>query len=197
MHFILASASPRRRELLISAGFDFETCASHIEEVHRPGETPEEYVSRLATDKALAVARLAASGSLVLGADTEVVIDGLILGKPRDGDDATRMLRLLAGRVHVVITGVCLASAPDHIEASKAAVTNVTFRALDEREIHDYVQSGEPLDKAGAYGIQGLASKFVTRIEGSYFNVMGLPVHLVYEMLKPYLARDHQRAIKG
>jgi len=197
MHFILASASPRRKELLISAGFDFETRASAIEEVHRPGETPEEYVSRLATDKALAIARLAASGSLVLGADTEVVIDGLILGKPRNADDATRMLRLLAGRVHVVITGVCLASAPDRIEASKHAVTSVTFRALDEREIHDYVQSGEPLDKAGAYGIQGLASKFVTRIEGSYFNVMGLPVHLVYEMLKPYLARDHQRAIKG
>jgi len=188
MHFILASSSPRRKELLLKAGFDFETRASHIEEIHRAGETAEEYVSRLAADKARAIARSVPPGSLVLGADTEVVIEGQILGKPVDADDAARMLQLLAGRVHRVITGVCLVTAPDRLEALKHAVTGVTFRALDEQEIRDYVQSGEPMDKAGAYAVQGLASKFVTRIEGSYFNVMGLPVHLVYEMLKPFLA---------
>lgn len=186
VQFILASASPRRKELLSNAGFDFETRVSHVEEVHRAGETPEEYVSRLARDKALAVAGLVVSGSLVLGADTEVVIDGQILGKPRNAEDAARMLRLLAGQVHLVITGVCLASAPDRIVSSKHAVTSVTFCRLDDQEIRDYVQSDEPLDKAGAYAIQGLASKFVTHIEGSYSNVMGLPIHVVYEMLKPF-----------
>lgn len=189
MRFILASGSPRRRELLLKAGFDFETRVSHVEEMHRAGESPEQYVSRLAADKTLAVAKSASPGSLVLGADTEVVIDGQILGKPADSEDAARMLQLLAGRVHRVITGICLVTAPHRIEALKHDVTSVTFRAMDEEEIRDYVASGEPMDKAGAYGIQGLASKFVTRIEGSYFNVMGLPVHLVYEMLKPFLVR--------
>jgi len=186
MHFILASASPRRKELLTNAGFDFEARASYIEEVHRPGETPGEYVSRLAAGKALTVASQVAPRRLVLGADTEVVIDGQILGKPRDAADAARMVRLLAGKTHRVITGVCLVSAPDRIEASNVAVTSVTFCSLDEQEICDYVASGEPNDKAGAYAIQGLASRFVTHIEGSYFNVMGLPIHLVYEMLKPF-----------
>ena len=127
--------------------------------------------------------------SLVLGADTVVVIDDQILGKPASPDAAARMLRLLAGRTHRVITGVCLILAPRRIAALKHEVTRVTFSALDEKEIRDYVTSGEPMDKAGAYGIQRLASKFVTCVEGSYFNVMGLPVHLVYDMLKPFLFR--------
>jgi len=186
MKFILASASPRRRELLANAGFEFETQASQIEEVHRPDESPHDYVSRLAREKALNVARHAAPGCLVLGADTEVVIGGEILGKPRDVEDAARMLRLLSGKVHQVITAVCLVAAPLRIVAQRHAVTKVTFASLDEREIQEYAASGEPLDKAGAYAIQGLASKFVTYIEGSYSNVMGLPIHIVYDLLNQF-----------
>ncbi len=188
MHLILASHSPRRVELLSSAGFDFEARASHVEEVHCPGESPEDYVTRLARDKAWAVARSAPPGSLVLGADTEVVIDGQILGKPTGPENAARMLRLLAGCVHRVITGVCLIVAPDSVQALKHETTFVTFAPMDEQEISDYVQSGEPMDKAGAYAVQGLAARFVTRIEGSYSNVVGLPISLVYQVLKPFLA---------
>jgi septum formation protein len=189
MRLILASNSPRRKELLLNAGFDFEIRASRVEEIRREGEAAEEFVCRLARDKASAVASSAPAGSLVLGADTVVVIDDQILGKPASPDAAARMLRLLAGRTHRVITGVCLILAPRRIAALKHEVTRVTFSALDEKEIRDYVTSGEPMDKAGAYGIQRLASKFVTCVEGSYFNVMGLPVHLVYDMLKPFLFR--------
>jgi septum formation protein len=124
----------------------------------------------------------------VLGADTVVVADAEILGKPASSEDAARMLRRLSGRSHRVLTGVCLAEAPDKIQAAAESDTGVWFRKLDEAEIRDYVASGEPLDKAGAYGIQGRASRFVTRIEGCYFNVVGLPVALVDEMLRPFLA---------
>jgi septum formation protein len=126
-----------------------------------------------------------------LGADTVVVIEGLILGKPAGPDDAARMLQTLSGATHRVVTGVCLARAPDQIEALKHETTIVEFRDLDAGEIRDYVASGEPLDKAGAYAIQGLASKFVTRIEGCYFNVVGLPIPLVCDMLKPFLRLNH------
>ncbi len=187
MRLILASASPRREALLRSAGLDVEVRPSAIEEVARPGESPEDFVRRAATDKALAVAAAAPPDALVLGADTVVVAGDEILGKPADAADAACMLRALSGATHRVITGVCLMSAPDHIEAVRAETTFVTFRSLDEKEISDYVASGEPFDKAGAYGIQGLASKFVTRIEGCYFNVVGLPVAVVYDMLKPFL----------
>jgi septum formation protein len=187
MRLILASNSARRGELLRSAGFDFEVRVSHVEEVHRAGESAEDYVMRLAGDKAGAVARSAPAGRLVLGADTEVVIDGQILGKPTDFDDAARMLHLLAGRVHRVITGVCLMVAPDSLKTLKHEITFVTFASMDEREIQDYVQSAEPMDKAGAYAVQGLAGRFVTRIEGSYSNVVGLPISLVYEILKPFM----------
>jgi len=190
MRLILASNSPRRKELLLNAGFDFEVRASEVEEIPRAGEFAEEFVCRLARDKAVAVASSAPAGTAVLGADTVVVIDDQIFGKPAGADDAAQMLRLLAGRAHRVITGVCLMLAPQRITALRHEVTRVTFCDLNEEEIRDYVMSGEPLDKAGAYGIQGLASKFVTRIEGSYFNVMGLPVHLVYDLLKPHLIRD-------
>jgi septum formation protein len=124
---------------------------------------------------------------LVLGADTVVVIDGEMLGKPSGLDDAARMLRLLSGRTHQVHTGICLVQAPSQIEALQHETTFVTFRKLDEEEIRSYVESGEPFGKAGGYAIQGLASKFVTRISGCYFNVVGLPVALVYEALKPFL----------
>ncbi|MHB8655754.1 MAG: Maf family protein [Terriglobia bacterium] len=187
MHLILASKSPRREELLLCAGFTFETRASNIDEIRHTGESAEEFTCRIARDKARAVAAFAQPGDLVLGADTVVAVDGQILGKPAGPDDAARMLRQLAGRTHRVITGVCLVLVPDRVEALKPEVTLVTFVPLDEQEIQDYVQSGEPMDKAGAYAIQGLASKFVARIEGSYSNVVGLPIHLVYEILKPFL----------
>ena len=187
MRLILASNSPRRKELLLNAGFDFEVRASDVEEVRREGESAEDFVCRLARDKAAAVASSAPAGTPVLGADTVVVIGDRILGKPAGPDDAVKMLRLLAGGTHRVITGVCLMRAPQQIAASEYDITRVTFSDLSEDEIQEYVRSREPLDKAGAYGIQGLASKFITRIEGSYFNVMGLPVHLVYDILKPFL----------
>lgn len=184
MRLILASASPRRRELLRQAGFDFETRPSGVQELRRVGESAEDFARRVAREKALEVAKLSPPGRLVLGADTVVAMNGEILGKPLDADDAARMLQLLAGRTHTVITGVCLIQAPGYLVALRHAATRVGFRPLDEKEIRDYVQSGEPMDKAGAYGIQGLASKFVSRIDGCYFNVVGLPISLVVEMLQ-------------
>jgi septum formation protein len=186
MRLILASASPRRQALLRNAGLDVVVRPSSVEEVVQPGESPEDFARRAATDKALAVAAAAPPDALVLGADTVVVAGDEILGKPADAADAARMLRTLSGATHRVITGVCLVTAPDRIEAVRAETTRVTFRQLDGREIADYVASGEPFDKAGAYGIQGFASKFVTGIEGCYFNVVGLPVAVVYDMLKPF-----------
>ena len=150
----------------------------------RPGEPPEQYARRVARAKASRVAARAPSGSLVLGADTIVTIGGLILGKPTGPFDATRMLRMLSGQTHEVITAICLVRAPDQIVALKHEVTFVTFCELSEEEIRSYVASREPFDKAGAYAIQGLASKFVIHISGCYFNVVGLPVSLLYEMLK-------------
>jgi septum formation protein len=186
MRLILASASPRRKEILASAGLNFEVCPSAIDEAPLAGERPEDYARRVARDKALSVAAQTPAGSLVLGADTIVVADEEILGKPRDAADAARMLRILSGVSHQVITGVCIVRAPAELIALRHETTAVTFRDLDDDEISNYVASGEPLDKAGAYGIQGLASKFVTRVEGCYFNVVGLPVALVYELLKPF-----------
>lgn len=188
MRLILASSSPRRRELLRNAGFDFEVRPSNLMEVHHRGESTEEYVRRAAREKALTVASSAPGDSLILGADTVVVAQNEILGKPLDARDAARMLRLLSGSTHRVITGVCLVRAPNRIEAVEHETTLVTFRRLDERELETYVTSGEPFDKAGGYAIQGLASKFVTRIEGCYFNVVGLPVALVYELLKIFMS---------
>jgi len=189
MQLILASKSPRREELLRRAGFNFETRASHVEEIRYAGESAEEFTCRIAREKAQAVAVSAEPGDLILGADTVVVVDGKILGKPASPDEATRMLGQLAGCTHRVITGVCVIVGPDRVEALKSEVTLVTFVPLDEQEIREYVQTGEPMDKAGAYAIQGLASKFVSRIEGSYSNVVGLPIHLVYEILEPFLVR--------
>jgi septum formation protein len=185
MQLILASSSPRRQELLRNAGFDFVVRTSQIQEAQPlPGESPEEFARRAARTKAQSVAAASPRGELVLGADTVVVANGVILGKPKGPFDATRMLRLLSGQTHQVTTGICLVRAPDQIEALNHETTFVTFRELDEDEIHAYVQSHEPYDKAGAYAVQGLASKFVAHISGCYFNVVGLPVPLVYEVLK-------------
>ena len=185
MKLLLASNSPRRRELLRNAGFDFEVIPSGVDEGEPiSGELPEAYARRVARDKALDVAARSSSGSLVLGADTIVKVGDLILGKPSGPFDAARMLRLLSGQTHEVITAICLVRAPDQIVALKHEGTFVAFRELSEDEIRAYVASREPFDKAGAYAIQGLASKFVTHISGCYFNVVGLPVALLYEILK-------------
>jgi septum formation protein len=177
---ILASRSPRRQEILWSAGIEHVVRPAEVDESLRAGEDAATYVRRLARSKAEAVD----SGlkNFVLGADTVVVVDGLILGKPADRADACRMLTLLAGREHEVVTGICLRSGAVLVE--DAETTRVRFVPLAPREIEDYVASGEPMDKAGAYAIQGLASKFVERVEGCYFNVVGLPVARVYAHLK-------------
>ncbi len=190
MRLILASKSPRRRELLEKAGFEFDVQPSDLEEVPRPGEQAEDLARRIARDKALAVAALAGQGTFILGADTVVASNGEILGKPDSPVDARRMLRTLSGATHRVMTGVCVVRAPQTVEAWTHETTFVTFRKLDPEEIESYVASGEPFDKAGGYGIQGLASRFVTRIEGCYFNVVGLPVPLVYDIFKKISQRE-------
>jgi septum formation protein len=210
---VLASASPRRRELLTQAGFSFQVHPANIPEDPRPDEDPVAYVTRLAREKAQAVYNeilcapdpghprtglrpwagdpdLATSDAIghsvsplvVLGADTTVTLDGHILGKPENPADAARMLRLLSGRTHRVITGVALVTAES--TQATAEVTTVQFLALSEPEIAGYIATGEPMDKAGAYAIQGLAARWIPRIEGDYFNVVGLPLSLVSTLLK-------------
>ena len=189
---ILGSASPRRSELLRNAGIAFEVDPANVHEEPLPGEKPIEYAQRLARDKARAVF-IRHSDAVVLGADTVVVVDDHLLEKPADADDASRMLRLLSGRSHQVITGVCLTVA--NSERTEAEVTQVTFVRMSEQEIAEYVATGEPMDKAGAYGIQGMASRWVEKIEGDYFNVVGLPVARVYRMLQELsgVSREAQR----
>ena len=217
-NLVLASASPRRRELLSQAGYTFTVRPAHIPEDPRPDEDPIAYVVRLAREKAVAVFKEMATGAeeaaeqglkprsfssdtvgttevvpcyktgnglnqlVVLGADTTVTLDGHILGKPEDADDAARMLRMLSGRTHRVITGVALATAGGTEVA--AEVTAVRFITLSDGEIAEYVATGEPLDKAGAYAIQGRAARWIPRVEGCYFNVVGLPLALVSTMLE-------------
>lgn len=173
---ILASKSPRRQEILRDAGFEFVVRPSDVPEVRREGEPPQDYVQRLAREKAEATPY--EDGDIVLAADTVVVLRGEVLEKPRDAADATRMLKLLSAKTHEVFTGICLRGAAGEIV--DVARTKVHFARMKPAEIGEYVASGEPMDKAGAYGIQGLASKFIRRIEGCYFNVVGLPVSLVY-----------------
>lgn len=179
---VLASASPRRQEILRNAGISFEVQIANIDEKVLEGESPRECAERLAREKAHAVAKQQ-PGGYVLGADTIVVVDGEILGKPRDTDDAARMLRMLSGRGHEVITGVCLI-APGWAESVQSERTLVAMSAISEKEIQAYIETGEPMDKAGAYAIQGMASRWIPRIEGDYFNVVGLPMALVWRMLK-------------
>ena len=178
---VLASASPRRQELLRNAGITFEVQPAHIPEDPLPGEAAKDCAERLAREKALAVARQRPH-DIVLGADTVVVVDGKLLGKPSDAADAVRMLRMLSGREHQVITGVCLVVSGQPSVASET--TLVTVSEITDKEIADYVASAEPMDKAGAYAIQGVASRWIPRIEGDYSNVVGLPVALVWRMLQ-------------
>jgi septum formation protein len=180
---LLASASPRRAELLRAAGISFDIQPANADESVHPGEQPAAYVQRVAEAKARVVLPRAGA-RVVLAADTTVVVDGDIFGKPQNGQDAVRMLRALRGRRHEVMTGVTLAAAARVM--TRVETTAVEFAPLSEDEIDWYVASGEPADRAGAYAVQGLASRFVTRVEGSYSNVVGLPVSLVYDMLKEF-----------
>ena len=202
---ILASASPRRAELLRAAGIEFDVMPANADETVHPGETPEAYVRRVAEAKATAVLQRA-NGRLVLAADTVVVVDNVILGKPVDREDAKRMLRMLSGRGHQVLTAVTLLSGADPLgprggpgptsppassrqakarpALTRVETTTVEFAPLTEDDVEWYVATGEPDDKAGAYAIQGYASRFIRRIAGSYSNVVGLPVSLVFQMLK-------------
>jgi len=184
---ILASASPRRHDLLLAAGIDHIVRPASIPETLRPGERPLDFVRRLASEKAHAVAS-ANPAAMVLGADTAVCVDEAVFGKPADLADARRMLRCLSGRDHLVHTGICFVSPQGQIVDS--ATTRVAVVSLTPEEIEEYVESGEALDKAGAYGIQGRFSKFVSSIHGCYQNVVGLPVSLVYshwkELVKTY-----------
>ena len=177
---ILASQSPRRSELLATAGIPFTVRVADVEEIRTPGEPPDDYARRLARAKAEAVWQ--GRDEIVLGADTIVVLSQEVLEKPRDAADARAMLRRLAGREHTVITGICLRH-PAGAEVDSTA-TRVRFTPLSDAEIDAYVATGEPMDKAGAYAIQGLASKFVEWVEGCYFNVIGLPLSQVYRYLK-------------
>ncbi|HEY0307726.1 MAG TPA: Maf family protein [Acidobacteriaceae bacterium] len=178
---ILASTSPRRRELLTQANIPFTVESVDIDESHRPGESPANFTQRLAREKAEPVFA-AHPADTVLGADTVVVCGEEILGKPADAADAARMLRLLSNRSHQVITGVALLS-PQGI-VTRAETTTVVMREILEKEIETYIATGEPMDKAGAYAIQGGAAKFVVQIEGDYTNIVGLPVVLVQRLLQ-------------
>jgi septum formation protein len=208
MSLILASSSPRRQELLYAAGIEFTVEAADLPEVPLPGEPPQQFAERMAREKAHTVAqRRQRQSEWVLAADTVVFVNGEILGKPADAPDpaaeAARMLRLLSGRDHRVITGVCLvdsgqwsvASAqkspargrpPSAVDLIASETTRVWMDKLSEDHIRDYIATREPLDKAGAYAIQGRASRWIPRIEGCYFNVVGLPVPLVYRMLREH-----------
>jgi septum formation protein len=190
---ILASASPRRRELLAQAGYHFTVQPSSLPESRRPGEEAIRFATRLAREKAEEVfashppssahAPVPQAPVIVLGADTVVVCDGEVMGKPADAADATRMLLLLSGRTHHVVTGVAVVWGPGAAEVA-AELTQVTMCTLSPQEISDYVASGEPMDKAGAYAIQGYAGRWIPRISGCYFNVVGLPLALVTSLLE-------------
>lgn len=179
---ILASGSPRRAEILRTVGWPFERLAVDIDESRRAGEEAAAYVERVARAKAEAAA-LRMPGSTVLGADTVVVIENQILGKPVDDRDAHRMLHLLQGRWHQVLTGVALINCETDWSRVAHEVTEVRFAAMTEVEIGWYVATGEPMDKAGAYAIQGQGARFIKEIRGDYFNIVGLPVRLLYELL--------------
>ncbi|WP_295633695.1 nucleoside triphosphate pyrophosphatase [uncultured Intestinimonas sp.] len=192
MGLILASGSPRRRQLLEQIGLTFVVRSSDVDESVSPGLTPAQVVESLSARKGEAVAAEAAPGDLVLSADTVVALDGAILGKPRDRAEAEAMLTALSGRTHQVYTGVTLLQ--DGRRLTEHEVTAVTFRPLSPGEIAAYVSTGEPMDKAGAYGIQGLGALLVERLEGDYFNVMGLPLCRLGEMLAQFGVRPLEAA---
>jgi len=180
--FILASSSPRRAEILTAVGWLFTSVTAGIDETRRPQEQPVEYVQRLAKEKAEAVASSLESG-LVLGADTTVVVEETLLGQPHDQDDARRMLRLLSGKWHEVLTGVAILRVSGESKVDYET-TRVRFAEMSEKEIDWYISTGEPKGKAGAYAVQGAAALFIEEIQGDYFNIVGLPIRLVFEMVK-------------
>jgi septum formation protein len=186
MKLVLASSSPRRAEILRNAGIPFEIRAAQIDETALPGETAREMVARLAETKARAAAAQLGAGSrecIVLGADTTVELDGEILGKPRDSADAREMLVKLSGRTHHVLTGIFLLRMPEGKARAAVETSAVTFAPIDKTQIEKYVATGEPLGKAGSYAIQGIAGRYISRIEGCYFNVVGLPLARFFVLL--------------
>jgi septum formation protein len=190
---LLASASPRRAEILRNAGIPFTVFHADVDETPLPNEPADTYVSRLAAakaGKAAAHLRRTLQDAVVIAADTVVVVENQILGKPADADDARRMLRLLSGKSHEVRTGLAIVADPAEAPGVQVATTRVHFAALTESDIDAYLATGEPFDKAGAYGIQGIGGKFVTGIEGCYFNVMGLPLSRVWAALIAIEARQ-------
>ena len=181
--FILASSSPRRRELLASIGLDFEVVPSHVPEVHQEGEAPEEFVARLSRDKATAVAREHPS-QWIIAADTTVLLGEELLEKPVDTTDAERMLATIAGKTHVVYTGITLEHGERGYSETRVAESEVRMLPLSSSDIAWYVRTGEPLDKAGAYAVQGIGAMFIDSIHGSYTNVVGLPLATLFQMLR-------------
>ena len=180
---VLASGSPRRRELLAQAGYRFEVQVSSVAEARRPDEDAIRFATRLAREKAEDVFARCSQGVVVLGADTVVACDGEVMGKPVDAADATRMLLRLSGRTHQVVTGVAVVWGEGSAEVA-AELTHVTVRTISPQEVSEYVAGGEPMDKAGAYAIQGYAGRWIPRINGCYFNVIGLPLALVTSLLE-------------
>ncbi|MBV9960438.1 MAG: septum formation inhibitor Maf [Acidobacteria bacterium] len=197
---VLASASPRRAEILRAVGWPFEALPAEIDETPHASEEPVAYVERLAREKAAATAARRADACLVLGADTTVVVDGLMLAKPVDEADARRMLKLLSGRWHEVLTGVALVRAGTADEEPRRVVshqvTRVRFAAMSDEEIDWYVATGEPMDKAGAYAVQGRAALLIEELAGEYWNVVGLPVRLVYRLIKENFTQRRKDAKK-
>lgn len=182
MRLILASASPRRAELLRSAGFDFEILSADVDEFPRAGESAEAYTVRVALDKARHAARACGDpAAAVIAADTEVVVDGRVLGKPADDAHAAEMLQVLSDAAHDVLTAVVISV--KGMELAEVVTTRVWFVAMTDEEIRWYVESGEPRGKAGGYAIQGLGARFIDRIDGSWSNVVGLPIHTVHQMM--------------
>jgi septum formation protein len=183
MRFILASQSPRRRELLASIGLTFDVMPSDVPEVHQPGESPEEYVARLSRDKAAAIGAKH-DDAWIIAADTTVLLGDELLEKPADDADARRMLAMIAGKTHIVYSGVTLQNASRGWRDTRVAESEVRMLPLDERDIAWYVSTGEPHDKAGAYAVQGIGAMFIDSIHGSYTNVVGLPLALLFQMLR-------------
>jgi len=187
MNLILASSSPRRAEVLRNAGFVFQVRPADVDETRLPHEAAEDYVRRIAKTKAHAIAkpaRAAGERAIVIAADTTVLAEGQILAKPEDPEDARRMLRLFNGKTHEVLTALCVINISTGQEALHVEKTRVQFLKMSEQEIARYIQTGEPFDKAGAYGIQGIAGRYATRIEGCYFNVLGLPLSRLWATLQ-------------
>jgi septum formation protein len=189
MKLILASSSPRRAEVLRNAGFVFEIRPADVDETPLPQEAAEDYVRRVAQAKAHVVAekaRAAGERAIVVAADTTVLADGQIHGKPKDAEDARRMLRLFSGKTHEVLTALSVINIATGKAALHVEKTRVEFLKMSDEEIEDYIRTGEPFDKAGAYGIQGIAGRFATRIEGCYFNVLGLPLSRLWTTLQQF-----------